>query len=221
MKDHLADSPASSLPHPRAGRAVFHLLMLIAVAVGMRLVWMFALPRDATSVDIDAWRRVAQGLALGMNPYARSHYLNWPPFWMEMIYFCSGVSTRLKWDFVSCIRCVLIVADAGVLTATFFLLRLLAPRAKNGVLLLVGYCLNPLVTLLTVQHANFDAFAELWILLFLICLVRYRRGGKEIDFLLAAACLGMGGFTKTFPLMLWPLLAPGMRRMTGMGRLLA
>jgi hypothetical protein len=195
--------------------------MLIAVAVTMRLVWMFALPVNATSIDIDSWRRIAQGLALGMNPYARSHLLNWPPFWMELIFVCSGISTRLGWGFVSCIRSVLIVTDVGVLAATFFLLRMLAPRAKYGILLLIGYCLNPLVTLLTVQHANFDAFAELWILLFLIFLVRYRRGGEGIDFLLAAACLGMGGFTKTFPLMLWPLLAPGMRRVSGLGRLLA
>jgi hypothetical protein len=216
----LLDSAPLPLRDARDGRVAIHLLLLIAVAVGMRLVWMFVLPVNATSIDIDAWRRVAQGLALGINPYARSHLLNWPPFWMETIYFCNVIAVHFKCNFVSCIRGVLIIADAGVLAATFFLLRMLAPRAKYGILLLVGYCLNPLVTLLTVQHANFDAFAELWILLFLIFLVRYRRGGETIDFLLAAACLGMGGFTKTFPLMLWPLLAPGARRLSWGGRLL-
>jgi len=182
---------------------------------------MRVLPAGAISVDLNDWHRVAEGLQRGLNPYSRSHLLNWPPFWMEMIDLCMNLSNRFGWDFFSCIRCILIAADLGVLAATFFLLRLLDPRSSHGLLILLGYCLNPLLVLLTIQHCNFDAFAELWIILLLICLIRFRRKGQAIDYLLAAACLGMGGFTKTFPLMLWPLLAPGARKVSARARWLA
>ncbi|MGD0462333.1 MAG: hypothetical protein ABSB74_07570 [Tepidisphaeraceae bacterium] len=219
MRDHLPDSPAPPLPDARASRIAFHLCLLLAIAAVTRFGWLCALPAKAISVDLNDWRRVAQGLAMGMDPYARGHLLNWPPFWMEVIYLCMRFSARFGWDFIFCIRCVLIAADLGVLAASFLLLRMLG--SGYGLLLLLGYCLNPLLTLLTVQHGNFDAFAELWILLLLIFLLRFRRGRKEIDFLLAAACLGMGGFTKTFPLMLWPLLAPAARQVSAPARWLA
>jgi hypothetical protein len=182
---------------------------------------MWVLPAGAISADLNSWKHVSEGLQLGMNPYARSRLLNWPPFWMEVIYFCTGVSTRTGWDFVACLRGVLIVADLAVLALTFGLLRLLDGRSSHWRLLLVGYCLNPLLVLLTVQHCNFDAFAEFWIVLMLICLIRFRRRGEEIDYLLAAACLGMAAFTKTFPLMLFPVLAPGARMVSGRIRWLA
>jgi hypothetical protein len=182
---------------------------------------MFAIPQGAVSFDLNSWYRVAEGLQLGMNPYARSQLLNWPPFWMEMIYVCLRVSERLGIQFFTCIRILLIAADLGVLTAVAFLLRSLDRRGAHGWLLLIGYCFNPLLVLLTVQHANFDAFAELWIVLFLICLIRFRRRSESMDYLLASACLGMAGFTKTFPLALWPLLAPGARRVSPRTRWLA
>jgi hypothetical protein len=86
---------------------------------------------------------------------------------------------------------------------------------------LIGYCLNPLLILLTVQHGNFDAFAELWIILMLTLLIRFRRRRQVVDYLLAALCLGMGAFTKTFPLILWPLLVPGARCVSARARWLA
>ncbi len=221
MSDPLPEPAAPPLRKTRAGRTAFYLCLLMIAAAAARAAWMCALPANAISVDLNDWHRVAQGLQMGMNPYARSHLLNWPPFWMETIDLCTGISNRFGWDFIFCIRCVLIAADLGVLAATFFLLRMLDPRSNHGPLLLLGYCLNPLLVLLTIQHGNFDAFAELWIILLLICLIRFRRGRREIDYLLAAACLGMGGFTKTFPLMLWPLLAPGARQVSPRVRWLA
>src|SRR5208282_2665150 len=44
-------------------------------------------------------------------------------------------------------------------------------------------------------------------------LIRFRRGGDPIDWLLAAAWLGLGGFAKTFPLVLMPLLIGDARRL--------
>jgi hypothetical protein len=113
------------------------------------------------------------------------------------------------------------MADLAVPGITFALLRMLDSRSRHGLLLLVGFCLNPLQVLFTVQHGNFDVFPEFWIILMLICLIRFRRQDQEIDYLLAAACLGMGGFSKTFPLMLWPLLAPGARKVSWRAKLLA
>jgi hypothetical protein len=99
-------------------------------------------------------------------------------------------------------------------------MRLLDRGEKYGRLLFYGYCLNPLLILLTVQHANFDAFATFWVLLCLRFLIRFRREGNPVDWLIAAGCLGMGAFTKTFPLLLWPILAPGARRLGGRAAIL-
>jgi hypothetical protein len=221
MSDQAPDSTAPTHRLARSQHTAFHFCLLITIAAAARIAWMCALPPHVISVDLNDWHRVAEGLQLGMNPYARWRVLNWPPFWMEIIDLCMSLSSRFGWDFFSCIRTVLIVGDLGVLAATFFLLRMLAPQSNHGLLFLLGYCLNPLLVLLTIQHGNFDAIAELWIVLMLICLIRFRRGRQEIDFLLAAACLGMGGFTKTFPLMLWPLLAWGARTVSARTRWLA
>jgi hypothetical protein len=197
----------------------FGLLQLVVIAIAVRLAILFILPlnehRACFSVDAKDWSFVVKDLNAGRNPYANPqyHFLNWPPFWMEMLYGLSRVAQPFTWKFYFYLRLVLIAGDVILLASLYWVLGLLDISAPRRPLLLWGYCLNPLLILLTVQHMNFDVFAVIWVVLFLGFLIRFSRGGESADWLAASACLGMGIFTKTFPLILWPLLAPGIRKL--------
>jgi len=194
-------------------RAGIDLFLLLCIAAGARVLWMWMAPPQAYSVDLHDWRIIAGSLNVGLNPYAKYGVLNWPPFWMESLYMVMGLSIRFDVDPITCIRCYLIFGDLLVLCVLFRLMKLLDGQGKYGLLLLFGYCLNPLLIFLTIQHGNFDVFATMWVLLCLVWLIRFRRQGNPVDWLAAAGCLGMGVFTKTFPLLLWPILVPGARRL--------
>jgi hypothetical protein len=105
------------------------------------------------------------------------------------------------------------------LAAIYLLLRTLRPASSCRRLLVIGYCLNPLLILLTAQHGNFDALLMVWVVLFLYFLIRFRNSSDAVDWLLAAGCLGIAVFIKQFPLVLWPLLAPGARQLDWRSRL--
>jgi hypothetical protein len=81
----------------RAGSTAFHISMLMIAAIVARVAWMLVIPYHAMSVDLNDWHRLAEGLELGMNPYARD-ILTWPPFWMEIVYLCLRFSTRFGLD---------------------------------------------------------------------------------------------------------------------------
>jgi len=225
----MSTSPATfapgSLDAQKPDRPGRDLLLLLSVAAAARLAWLWIIPSQSVSVDLKDWLVVAGQMHVGRNPYD-SGVLNWPPFWLEALYPLMRLAIHffpLQRDFSGfffLVRVFLILGDLGLLAATYWLLRLLDRDAPSFQLLLWGYCLNPLLTLLTVQHANFDAYATIWVVLFLCMLVKFRRGGQEVDWILACGCLGMGIFTKTFPLLLWPLLAPGSARITRPARLL-
>ncbi|MGD1278124.1 MAG: hypothetical protein ABR964_13005 [Tepidisphaeraceae bacterium] len=219
----MSTSPATiapgSLDAAKPDRAGRHLLLLLLAAAATRLAWLWLMPRQIVSVDLKDWLIVAGQLYVGRNPYDTG-VLNWPPFWLESLYGLMRLSDRFHLSFYLCVRCFLILGDLGLLVAVYGLLRLLDRQAPYFQLLLWGYCLNPLLTLLTVQHANFDAYAMIWVVLFLCMLVRFRRGGQQVDWILACLFLGMGIFTKTFPLLLWPMLAPGSARISRPARLL-
>ena len=197
----------------------FSLILLGAVTLAARLIWWAVLPQNAMSVDLHDWPYVVKALNAGVNPYSGT-LLNWPPFWMEMLYGLSRFSLRFNVDFISAVRVCLVMADLAVLCALSGLMRALYPKERHGWVILWGYALNPVFALLTIQHGNFDAFAMIWVLLSMQVLVRYDRSGDPVDWLLACACVGIGGFTKTFPLLLWPILASGARRTELRGKLL-
>jgi hypothetical protein len=185
---------------------------------------MVAINHNRLSADLNDWRLVAtKALPAGVNPYEgyRGFYLlNWPPFWMEVLWSVGRFSQRWNLDFLHCIRTVLIAGDVIVLLCLRRLLTVLEPSRSFQRLLLVGYCLNPQLMMLTVQHGNFDAFAVAWILGGIINLIQFRRSGQSVDWLCAAGCFGMGAFTKTFPLLLWPLLVCGIEKISWRNRML-
>jgi Glycosyltransferase family 87 len=191
----------------------FELFLLLCLAGAVRLAWLVILPARAVSLDLLAWKGLAFQLVHGLNPYQISNFYNYPPFWMEIVYGLAQLSVRYGLDIFLSIRLVLIAGDLTLLAVVYLLLRALQPSGKFGRLLTFGYCVNPLPTLLTVQHANFDSLCMIWVVLFLYFLVRFGNSSDAVDWLCAAGCLGIAVFVKQFPLFLWPLLCAGARRL--------
>ena len=170
-------------------------------------------PKACLSTDLHIWSVVTQDLKDGKNPYANPtyHLLNYAPFWMGVLYVLSRISDPFTWRFYFYLRMFLIAGDVTLLASLYWVLGLLDRTALRRRLLLWGFCLNPLLILLTVQHGQFDVFPTICVVLYLGWLIRFERSGDPVDWLTAAACLGIGVFTKTYPLVLWPLLATQVR----------
>jgi hypothetical protein len=204
---------------PRRDHGWWVLVRLILICVAARMALLFVLPckgdKACISTDLQIWSVVAGDLTSGHNPYANptNHLMNWPPFWMEVLYGVTRVAQPYTWKFYFYVRTVLIAGDVMMLGALWWVLGLLDEQKPRENLLLWGYCLNPLLILLTVQHGHFDVYPMLCVTLFLGFLIQFSQTRRSIDWLFAAGCLGMGIFAKTFPLVLWPLLVPGAARM--------
>ncbi len=214
-------SDVTSTPRRRTPRhGGFVLSLLLCLTAATRLVWLLILPSHELSADLRAWRLVGVNLLNHVNPYSATVVMNHPPFWMEVLFGLANLSLRTGVDFLFSVRIVLIAGDLCLLAAMYLLLRTLRPASSCVRLLVIGYCMNPLLILLTSQHGNFDALSMVWVVLFLYFLIRFRNSSDALDWLLAAGCLGIAVFVKQFPFVLWPLLVPGARRLDWRCRLI-
>jgi hypothetical protein len=220
----LSDDASARPARSEEGRSP--LLRLILITIAARMILLVILPANETkaclSTDLVIWSHITAELNAGQNPYAETqhHLMNWPPFWLGVLYGISRVAQPYTWKFYLYIRMVLIAGDVMLLSAIYWVLGLLDRSAPRRQLLLWGYCLNPLLILLTVQHGHYDVYPMICVVLFLGWVIRSGRSGEVIDWLFAAFWLGIGIFTKTFPLVLWPLLVPGALKMNWRTRLL-
>jgi hypothetical protein len=190
------------------------------VTIVARLVLAIAWSDKIFGCDIKDWRFVALWLLDGENPYTNAKYrlLNWPPMWMEILYGTAKVCVYFKCHIFTGIRLFLTACDVILMGSVYALLHLFdRPNTKA---LLFGFCLNPFLILLTIQQGNFDVIPAACIVWFIYFLIRFRREQLVIDWLLAAACLGLGGFAKTFPLVLLPLLVIESRKISWKARFL-
>jgi hypothetical protein len=190
----------------------------VAARLGLMLVW----PARAFSCDLKDWRIIAAGMLMGANPYSQ-HYgplLNWPPMWMECLYFLGRISDRFNWDFLTCVRVLLVIGDAILVLSVYRVLRILKLERRGFWGLMLGVCINPFLILLTVQQGNFDVFPAIGIVWFTYFLIRFDGSEEPIDWLCAAGSLGLAGFAKTFPLVLLPLVISSSRRLTWKVRVL-
>jgi hypothetical protein len=95
------------------------------------------------------------------------------------------------------------------------------PAREARRVLLVGICFNPMAILFSVQHENVDVFVGLFVVLALWALVSAERVRDAVGWLAGSLTIGLGAFVKSVPLVLLPLLAPGLRTASKLGRVLA
>jgi hypothetical protein len=164
---------------------------LMFVTAAARLAAMALLPPRAVSLDLRHWEMIAELIANGVNPYVTTSYLNWPPFWALVLAALGPLGSVMI-----TVRLLLIAVDC---VNVWLALRIARDASRP---LLVGFALSPVAILLTAQHGNFDAFAVTAIL----CAILALRGDR---WLLACVALGIGVSIKTFPIILAPILAPG------------
>lgn len=194
------------------------LAVVLGASLGARLVFLAVMPASVHSIDADHWFDVFQVLQAGHNPYEATTYLNWPPFWMQLIYLMGKAAGLLHVSFLRVLQTVLIVAESLMIAVVLHLVRELVPRADARRIVLWGLALNPVAILLTCQHANFDVIVALWIVLFATSLVRFHGNGEPTDWLAASLFLGLGIATKTVPFVLAPLLAHRWRSLSARTR---
>lgn len=181
------------------------LLGVVLVGLLVRLIFLLVYPQGVVSVDLHSWGQVATLLNQGVNPYQQTTVLNWPPFWMQILYGCMRLSQLLHVPFIWIVKLFLIAIEVLLIVVVHRSLRHYQSNAKTSRLLLTGIALNPICVLLVCQHGNFDVLVALWIALFLAMLLAFHRTGEAVDWLLACLFLGLGILTKTVPLILAPL----------------
>jgi hypothetical protein len=187
------------------------LWLVIAADIGARLFFLFWTDPRAISPDLYGWKRVAAELAAGSNPYNTTALLNWPPLWMQVLFFAGRASSGTGIDVVRIVQALLITAEVGLLLVTDRLMAALGIHRRR-LLLLVGIALNPICILLICQHGNFDVLVALAVSISLLWLFRFLRGLDAVPWLVAALFIGLGVALKSAPIVLAPLLCAGVRR---------
>jgi len=181
---------------------------------------MLFVPPGARCFDAFSWETEAKVLAGGGNPYHANALLNWPPFWMQVIFVMSKVSALLHVPFFRVLQVFLILVESAVIIQLIKLIQEVAPAAHARNIVIIGIALNPVAILLVCQHCNFDIIVALWLLLFMRSLLRYNRSDDPVHWLSACLFLGLGILTKTVPLLLIPMLAGDFRQATASMRFL-
>jgi hypothetical protein len=177
-------------------------------------------PRSAHSDDLDSWMQVAQQLREGANPYVTTSIVKWPPFALVVVWTIDRAARLLDISFFLSMRLALIAAESAIVIVLYLMLIRFAEAPRVRWLLLAGISLNPIAILFVCQHENIDVFVGLFVVLALWALVEYDRTGDVVPWLAGCLALGLGAFAKTVPLVLAPLLAPGLRAASRLGRTL-
>lgn len=197
------------------------LLSIIGVALAARVAFLLCKDPGAVSYDLRAWSAVARRLAAGENPYLTTDFMNWPPFWMQLIFGLDRIAQALGISTILAIQLFLIAVELGAIVATYdLLLQIGCSRRRSWWVLLVGVAVNPICILLVCQHGNFDVVAGLLVIVFLSAIIRWKRGGPIESWLLACLWLGLGTASKVVPIVLVPLLLLGFRRVPAAARFL-
>ena len=114
----------------REPRAHARLLTVLALGLVARLVVLALLPEGAVSADAHYWEVVAATLRRGLNPYAETSLLNWPPLWMMVIAALDWTARTLGVPFQRALVGFLVAADLAAMALSWLLLRRLWPRAR-------------------------------------------------------------------------------------------
>ena len=175
---------------------------------------------DAQSSDVGHWIGALEAQDQGRNPY-ETGVLNWPPLWLVVIVALDYAANVVDVGFWSALRVYLVLVESAI-AVTLYLSLVTHGVERRAVrrALLVGIAVNPVAILLVCQHGNSDVQVGLLVTLTVIALAAYARSRDVLMWLAGCLFLGLGVLAKTAPLVLAPLLAPGARLTSRVGRAL-
>jgi hypothetical protein len=187
-------------------------LLLLVISLAARGFFIFCFPH-CYSLDIKGWNDVGDILLAGGNPYNLTSTLNWPPFWMQLIFCFKKISLLTHWPFVNVVRGFLILVESALMLVLYVTVIQFTQFKKITWLLMLGIALNPISILQVCQHCNFDVLVGFWVLLAVHMLLRFHERHESRFWLFACFALGMGAATKTVPLSLALLLLPAVKKL--------
>lgn len=199
--------------------------MVLGCSWLVRAIVIATWPQSAHSDDLDSWIKVAQQLTSGANPYVTTSIVKWPPFALVVVWSIDRAARVFDISFFLAMRIALITAESLIVVVLYCMLTRFAPARTVRWLLIVGISLNPIAILFVCQHENIDVFVGLFVALALWALVvSIQSDDTDVSdaapWLAGCLALGLGAFAKTIPLVLVPLLAPGFRAASKLGRTL-
>jgi len=196
------------------------LLVLLGCSWAVRAAVIATWPASAHSDDLTSWMTVAAQLRQGANPYVTTTIVKWPPFAIVVVWLIDHVARAISVSFFDVMRVTLIAAESAIVVVLYFLMIRFAPARTVRRTLLVGISLNPIAILFVCQHENIDVFVGLFVALALWALVVSKGADDAVPWLAGCLAVGLGAFAKTIPLVLAPLLVPGFRAASRLGRTL-
>jgi Dolichyl-phosphate-mannose-protein mannosyltransferase len=196
------------------------LLVVLGCSWLVRAVVIATWPKSAHSDDLDSWMTVAHALRAGTNPYVTTQIVKWPPFALVVVFLIDHAARAFDISFFLAMRLTLIAAESAIVVVLYLMLRRFASAQAVRWLLIAGISLNPMAILFVCQHENIDVFVGLFVALALWALVVYIDTDDSVAWLAACLAIGLGVLTKTIPLVLAPVLAPGLRAASKLGRTL-
>jgi hypothetical protein len=214
VKQAFADSPGGWHARRR------ELVQVLAVAWLVRAAFILVVPSRAHSADIDRWITVAHELRAGANPYVTTTYLNWPPLWLSVVWLLDHVARAAGISFLLTLQLFLIAVESIVVVLLYSFVSRVAPSEARRILL-AGISLNPVAILLVCQHGNFDVLVGLLCLAGALAVAAGADRGGVVMWFAGALAFGLGALAKTVPLVLAPVLAPGVRATRPLARVLA
>jgi hypothetical protein len=183
------------------------ILGLLGTLLMSRLLFILLMPATY-SIDLHSWLHVIEVMGAGENPYATTHVLNWPPFWMLALKAIGATSAATHLSAIHLIQGALILGECVMATVCYQMLQKFFAIERPNFLLIPVLALNPIPIFQVCQHANFDVFVGIWVVLMVYALLLLYQRGEPRYWLMACLCVGMGIFTKTIPIVLVQLLLP-------------
>lgn len=186
-------------------------LLLLAAAV--RIAVLLLVPLDSTSLDLRRFQIVYEELVSGRNPYVTTNYMNYSPLWLGILEVCGWLGEIVHLPLLRVIQLLLILSELAIIGALY---QFGASLEKDNTsrTLLWTIVLNPAPILLSTVHGHFDPLVGLLVLLGFLAFDRCVSKSDLGSWRRGCFLLGCGAALKTIPLVLAPLLAWGVRRLS-------
>lgn len=106
------------------------ILIVVAVTLAARIIFMMLMPPFVLSADAQSWKIITDMLAAGQNPYHDKN-MCWPPFWLQILFVISKISSTLSISFFRVLQTTLVLADLIVAGLLVILIREVSPLPSS------------------------------------------------------------------------------------------